>query len=141
MPAAAPTLASPRTLAWLLDTWPLLAVLLGFAAAAVIVPALTQVSTTDDWAYSRSAQILVQERRSRTLQRLITTAMKPWQIVAGHMLAMFTVVFLQTVMLVLFGQKWAYAWPVLGLLAISKAVLTPCSTFIPYLKGVGRGPL
>jgi ABC-2 type transport system permease protein len=51
-----------------------------------------------------SAQILVQERKSRTLQRLITTAMKPWEIVAGHMLAMFTVVFLQTVMLVLFGQ-------------------------------------
>ena len=42
-------------------------------------------------------------------------------------------------MLVLFGQKWAYAWPVLGLLALSKAILTPCSTFIPYLKGVGRG--
>jgi succinoglycan exporter len=45
----------------------------------------------------------------------------------------------QPAMLVLFGQKWAYAWPVLGLLAISKAILTPCSTFIPYLKGVGRG--
>jgi ABC-2 type transport system permease protein len=51
-----------------------------------------------------SAQVLVQERKSRTLQRLITTDMKPWEIVAGHMLAMFTVVFLQTVMLVLFGQ-------------------------------------
>lgn len=42
-------------------------------------------------------------------------------------------------MLVLFGPKWAYAWPVLGLLCLSKAILTPCSTFIPYLKGVGRG--
>jgi len=42
-------------------------------------------------------------------------------------------------MLVLFGEKWAYAWPVLGLLALSKAILTPCSTFIAYLKGVGRG--
>lgn len=51
-----------------------------------------------------SAQILVQERKSRTLQRLITTAMRPWEIVAGHMLAMFAIVFLQTVMLVLFGQ-------------------------------------
>jgi ABC-2 type transport system permease protein len=51
-----------------------------------------------------SAQILVQEKKSRTLQRLITTAMQPWQIVAGHMLAMFTVTFLQTAMLVLFGQ-------------------------------------
>lgn len=30
--------------------------------------------------------------------------MRPWEIVAGHMLAMFSVTFLQTVMLVLFGQ-------------------------------------
>ena len=30
--------------------------------------------------------------------------MHPWQIVTGHMLAMFTVVFLQMLMLVLFGQ-------------------------------------
>ena len=28
---------------------------------------------------------------------------------------------------------------VLGLLALSKAILTPCSTFIPYLKGAGYG--
>jgi ABC-2 type transport system permease protein len=51
-----------------------------------------------------SAQILVQERKSRTLQRLITTAMRPWEIVAGHMLAMFVITFLQTLMLVVFGQ-------------------------------------
>ena len=51
-----------------------------------------------------SAQILVQEKKSRTLQRLITTAMKPWEIVAGHMLAMLSITFLQTAMLVLFGQ-------------------------------------
>lgn len=51
-----------------------------------------------------SAQIFVQEKKSRTLQRLITTAMKPWEIVAGHMLAMFTITFLQTAMLVVFGQ-------------------------------------
>jgi len=30
--------------------------------------------------------------------------MKPWEIVAGHMLAMFTITFLQTAMLVVFGQ-------------------------------------
>ena len=51
-----------------------------------------------------SAQILVNERKSRTLQRLMTTAMRPWQIVAGHLLAMFGLVFLQTAMLVIFGQ-------------------------------------
>lgn len=51
-----------------------------------------------------SAQILVNERKTRTLQRLMTTAMKPWEIVVGHLLAMFGLVFLQTVMLVIFGQ-------------------------------------
>ncbi|MBI3152567.1 MAG: ABC transporter permease [Chloroflexi bacterium] len=51
-----------------------------------------------------SAQILVQERKTRTLQRLMTTAMKPSEIVAGHMLAMFSLTFLQTAMLVIFGQ-------------------------------------
>lgn len=51
-----------------------------------------------------SAQILVQERKTRTLQRLMTTGMKTWEIVAGHMLAMFALVFLQMVLLVAFGQ-------------------------------------
>ncbi len=55
-----------------------------------------------------SAQILVQERKTRTLQRLLTTNMQPWEIVAGHLLAMFAVVFLQTVLLVAFGQ-WVLA--------------------------------
>ncbi len=36
-----------------------------------------------------SAQILVQERKARTLPRLMTPAMRPWEIVAGHLLAMF----------------------------------------------------
>ena len=69
-----------------------------------------------------SAQILVQERRSRTLQRLITTAMKPWQIVAGHMLAMFAITFLQTAMLVIFGQlvlKVDYLREPLGILLLA----------------------
>lgn len=51
-----------------------------------------------------SAQILVQERKNRTLQRLMTTAMRPWEIIAGHLLAMFTLTFMQTLMLVIFGQ-------------------------------------
>jgi len=51
-----------------------------------------------------SAQILVRERKSRTLQRLMTTALKSWEIVVGHMLGMFVIVFLQTVILEIFGQ-------------------------------------
>ena len=51
-----------------------------------------------------AAQILVQERKNRTLQRLMSTSMRTWEIVAGHTLAMFVLIFLQIVLLVLFGQ-------------------------------------
>jgi ABC-2 type transport system permease protein len=51
-----------------------------------------------------SGQILVQERKTRTLQRLMSTTMRPWAIVAGHMLAMFGIVFAQIALLVVFGQ-------------------------------------
>lgn len=51
-----------------------------------------------------SGQILVQERKSRTLQRMMTTALHPWQIIAGHLLAMFAIVFIQVIILVVFGQ-------------------------------------
>ncbi len=69
-----------------------------------------------------SAQILVQERKTHTLQRLMTTAMRPWEIVAGHMLAMFGVVFLQTALLLVFGQmvlKVDYLREPLGTLAVA----------------------
>jgi len=51
-----------------------------------------------------AAGILVQERKTRAWQRLITTAMKPWQIVVGHWLAMVALVLGQTLLLILFGQ-------------------------------------
>lgn len=51
-----------------------------------------------------SAQILVNERKTRAMQRLLTTAMRPWEMVAGHLLAMFGLVFLQTALLVVFAQ-------------------------------------
>jgi succinoglycan exporter len=41
-------------------------------------------------------------------------------------------------MLLIFGEQWAHAWPVLGLLALSKGIMSPCGTFIPYLKGAGQ---
>ncbi len=72
-----------------------------------------------------SAQILVQEKKLRTLQRLITTAMRPWEIVAGHMLAMFAITFLQTTLLVVFGQfvlKVNYLHEPLGALLVSMAL-------------------
>jgi ABC-type multidrug transport system permease subunit len=51
-----------------------------------------------------SAQILVLERQTRTLHRMRTTDMQPWAIIAGHVLAMFALVFLQILLLVVFGQ-------------------------------------
>lgn len=51
-----------------------------------------------------SAIILVQERKNRCLQRLMTTAMKPYEVIAGHWLAMFVMVFLQAIILIIFGQ-------------------------------------
>jgi ABC-2 type transport system permease protein len=51
-----------------------------------------------------SATLLVQERKSRTLQRMLTTSLHTWEIMAGHLLAMFALVLLQSFLLVIFGQ-------------------------------------
>lgn len=51
-----------------------------------------------------SASILVLERKTRTLSRLLTTSMKRWEIIAGHLLAMFGLVVVQVTLLVLVGQ-------------------------------------
>jgi ABC-2 type transport system permease protein len=51
-----------------------------------------------------SAGVLVDERKNGTLQRLMTTSMPRAGIIAGHLLAMFTVVMMQALLLVLFGQ-------------------------------------
>jgi len=51
-----------------------------------------------------SAMVLVLERKSRTLQRLLTTPITRTQVIAGHVLAMFIVVFLQQLLYVAFGQ-------------------------------------
>jgi ABC-type Na+ efflux pump permease subunit len=42
-----------------------------------------------------TASILIQERKNRCLQRLITTNMRLSHLIAGHWLAMFIMVFLQ----------------------------------------------
>ncbi len=51
-----------------------------------------------------SAMVLVLERKSGALQRLLTTPIHRVQIMAGHLLAMFAVVFLQSFLLVALGQ-------------------------------------
>ncbi|MBM3129425.1 MAG: ABC transporter permease [Chloroflexi bacterium] len=50
-----------------------------------------------------AAQIIVAERKSRSLQRLLTTATNRLHILLGHYLAIFTLIFSQFIALVLFG--------------------------------------
>ena len=51
-----------------------------------------------------AAQIVVLERKSRSLQRLLTTAISRVEIVLGHYLTMFIMIFLQLALLIGFGQ-------------------------------------
>jgi linearmycin/streptolysin S transport system permease protein len=51
-----------------------------------------------------AAQIIVSERKSRTLQRLLTTATQRIHIVLGHYLALFFLIFTQFIILIAFGQ-------------------------------------
>jgi ABC-2 type transport system permease protein len=51
-----------------------------------------------------AAEILVLERKSRALQRLLTTAISRLEIILGHYLAMFVMILTQFALLVVFGQ-------------------------------------
>ena len=50
------------------------------------------------------ASVIVNERKTRSLQRLLTTATSRFQILFGHYLAIFTMIFIQFLILILFGQ-------------------------------------
>lgn len=51
-----------------------------------------------------SAMVLLLERKSGTLQRLLVSPMQRAEVIAGHILAMFLVIFTQQIILVLLGQ-------------------------------------
>lgn len=51
-----------------------------------------------------AAMVLVMERRTGALQRLMTTPIRPAQVIGGHVLAMFLVVFVQQAILIVLGQ-------------------------------------
>lgn len=51
-----------------------------------------------------AAQVIVSERKSRTFQRLLTTATHRFQIVLGHYLAIFVMILVQFMLLIAFGQ-------------------------------------
>jgi len=51
-----------------------------------------------------AAQVIVSERKSRTMERLLTTATSRVHIVLGHYLAIFLLIFTQFTILITFGQ-------------------------------------
>jgi ABC-2 type transport system permease protein len=51
-----------------------------------------------------SAMLLMVERKTRCLQRLLTTPIRRAEVIGGHVLAMFLVVFVQEVILIILGQ-------------------------------------
>jgi ABC-2 type transport system permease protein len=71
--------------------------------------------------------LLIQERKTRCLQRLITTNMRSSHLIGGHWLAMFVMVFLQTAILIVFGQlvlKVNYLASPLGTLLVAIGLCT-----------------
>src|SRR5215211_4918607 len=90
--------------------WALLAVYVAFALAAVVVPTLAPVATTDDWAYARSAQILLDESRLTIFPVVAATAV--FQVVWG---ALFGLIFEPTLGIF---RLWTVVITALGGLAL-----------------------
>ncbi|MGH2615601.1 MAG: hypothetical protein ACRDJC_10210 [Thermomicrobiales bacterium] len=115
-------MTSGRIVAWVRANWAVLAVFLAFALAAVVVPTLTPVATTDDWAYTRSAQILLEEGRLTVFPVVAATAV--FQIVWGALFGL------------LFG-------PAFGVFRLSTVVITALGALALYALcrelGVSRG--
>jgi 4-amino-4-deoxy-L-arabinose transferase-like glycosyltransferase len=91
--------------------WPVLLVFVAFAVAAIVVPTLAPVATTDDWGYARSAQILVQEQRLVVFPVVAATAV--FQVVWGA----------------LFG--WLFG-PALGVFRLSTVVMVALGAVALY---------
>ncbi len=80
-----------------------------------------------------SAQILVNERRTLCLRRLLTTAVSRIQILAGHFLAMFLLILAQIVILIAFGQIFLK----LTYLSQPAAVLLMAVSMAVFVAGLG----
>ncbi len=82
-----------------------------------------------------AAGILVVEKKTQSVQRLLTTNMSKWQILIGHFLAMFAMIFLQLGVLILFGQLF------LDLPYLSRPLATFLLTIVTALFTAGLGML
>jgi ABC-2 type transport system permease protein len=118
LPAAALPKDEPARAAWLrdgirraMDAWsrPRVDVKVQTAGALRSATGFTQASPGMMVQFAifglvASAMVLVTERRTRVMQRLLTTPVSVIALIGGHLLAMFLVVFLQEAVLVACGQ-------------------------------------
>lgn len=89
-----------------------LLVLAAFAAAAFVVPTMTPVATTDDWGYTRSVEILLDEGRLTVLPAVAATAVFQilWGALFGSVFGMsLGIVRVATVVMVALGAVALYA--------------------------------
>lgn len=85
-----------------------------------------------------SAQVIVSERKNRCLQRMLTTSVGRIEILLGHFLSIFATIFVQFLILIIFGQlvlKLNYlAQPLATLLVAATSAL--CIAALGLLIGV-----
>jgi ABC-2 type transport system permease protein len=112
---AARTAFLEQALALAVDAWrqPDLAVALESAGVPLSTPVLAQGFAQSSpgmlvmfsvFSLITSAMVLAVERKGGTLQRMLTVPIRRAEIIAGHVLAMFVLVFGQELLLVLLGQ-------------------------------------
>jgi len=83
------------------------------------------------------ATVIVNERKTRSLQRLLTTATSRFQILFGHYLAIFTMIFFQFLILITFGQVLHVDYLRLPLATLLVAAVTAiCIAALGLLIGV-----
>jgi len=75
-----------------------------------------------------AAMVLVLERKSRALRRLLTTAISRTEIILGHYLAMFAMILVQFVILVAFGELLGVPYHRVPLATLSVMVATAAWT-------------
>jgi ABC-2 type transport system permease protein len=84
-----------------------------------------------------AATVIVNERKTRSLQRLLTTSTSRFQILLGHYLAIFTLIFVQFILLMLFGQLLHVDYLRVPLATLLVALLTAvCIAAMGLLIGV-----
>jgi ABC-2 type transport system permease protein len=84
-----------------------------------------------------AAAILVNERKVRALQRLLTTSTSRFQILFGHYLAIFSMIFIQFLILIIFGQFLGVNYLRVPLATLLVALVTAlCIAALGLLIGV-----